>query len=145
MACKQLDMSFTNTDIAVANTATTALIRRISEICLPANSAFQRELLLPMLSHLSHTNDHRWLTWVGAYHLKKAQCEEAGLNWQRLLQVITRPHTNDSLKVARKAATTGTSHTIVLLTEQRLTNDQLNELEACANTGNTQILIVCFR
>lgn len=146
MACTQLDIGFvTDREVEPANSVNTPAISRISEIGLPANSMIQRELLLPMLSHLSRASDHRWLTWVGIHHLKKNQCEQAGLDWHRLLQVMTRPGSMDAWHVARKAAATGTSHAVVLLTEQRLTNQQIDELETSAAQGNSQILVVYLR
>ena len=146
MACTQLDIGFaTSGEFNPADSANTPAISRISEIGLPANSMIQRDVLLPMLSHLSRANDHRWLTWVGIHHLKKSQCEQVGLDWHRLLQVMTRPGSMDALNVARKAAATGTSHAVVLLTEQRLSNQQMNELEASAAQGDSQILVVYLR
>jgi cell division inhibitor SulA len=146
MACMQLDINFAHAATLSAKAlGSETPISRISEIGLPANSMIQRDVLLPMLSHLSRANDHRWLTWVGTHHLKKSQCEQVGLDWHRLLQVMTRPNSLDALNVARKAAATGTSHAVVLLTEQRLSNEQMNQLEISANQGNSQILVVYLR
>lgn len=146
MANTQLDIGFaSNSEFNTADSTNTPVISRISEIGLPANSMIQRDVLLPMLSHLSRANDHRWLTWVGIHHLKKSQCEQVGLDWHRLLQVMTRPGSMDALNVARKAAATGTSHAVVLLTEQRLSNQQMNELETSAAQGDSQILVVYLR
>ncbi len=61
---------------------------RISEFIFPGDPRQQLPLILPMLSHLSHCGDSRWLTCVGASFLSKKDCLDFALDWRRLLQVL---------------------------------------------------------
>src|ERR1044072_1428579 len=60
--------------------------QRIMEFVFPGEARQQLPLILPVLAHLSHNNDERWLTCIGSEFVSKKDCQLFNINRQRLLQ-----------------------------------------------------------
>jgi cell division inhibitor SulA len=125
-----------------ANSPLTAT--NISEFIFPGEPRQQLPLILPVLSHLSHCGDSRWLTCIGTSFLAKKDCADFGLDWRRLLQVLPSARC-DVFELASRALAAGKSHTVVCLIPTAASQLQLQSLEQAARAGDGRCILIRCR
>lgn len=116
---------------------------RVVEFIIPKISLRQLEFILPLLGHLSYSEDPRWVTCIGSLLLSKKDCLQFGLNRYRLLQVLPSQRCN-VVDIAERALTAGKSHTVFCQTEA-LSEQDLARLEIAAAHGQARCVIVRSR
>jgi cell division inhibitor SulA len=138
------------TDLFTSVPATPApRVQRISEFVFPAGirdqgRALPLSLVLTMLGHLSHSADSRWLSCIGLPHTSKRECLQAGLDWQRFLQVF--PSSRIAmLDLVERVLQAGRSHTVVCWLPAELSERDLMRLENAAAAGNCQGILIRHR
>lgn len=116
----------------------------IMEFVCAAGAPRRLPLWLPMVAHLSRERDDRWLTCIGAGLLTKLDCQQAEVNWQRLLQVLPNGRYGE-LELVERALAAGKSHTVVC--RMRLAPDTRGRqrLAAAARAGRCQALLIYSR
>lgn len=112
----------------------------LNEICLSGNGHLARSLLAGMLLELSGRSDDRWLCWVAQRPLKPLLDAGASLRGQRILQVAASPDT--LCKITCRALESGRSHTVAVLIESELSDDQRQQLSTAAQAGSAECLII---
>ena len=118
---------------------------RISEFIFPGDPRHQLPLILPVLGHLSHSGDSRWLTCIGSHFLSKKDCAEFNLDRKRLLQVLPSARC-DVFELGERALAAGKSHTVVCLTSAaEISLQQLLALEHAARAGGCRCILVRCR
>jgi cell division inhibitor SulA len=134
---------------AVGPATPTPQVQRISEFVFPASIREQGRplplsMVLAMLGHLSHSADSRWLSCIGLPHTSKRECLQAGLDWQRFLQVF--PSSRIAmLDLVERVLQAGRSHTVVCWLPAELSERDLMRLESAAATGNCQGILIRHR
>lgn len=116
----------------------------IVEFVFPGAAWRQLGLILPVLGHLSHSGDQRWLTCIGSLLLTKKDCRQYGLNWQRLLQVLPSPRC-EVLDIAERALQAGRSHTVVCVVDAALSAAQTAKLNQAARAGGCRCIVIRSR
>jgi len=133
---------------AIARTThhNSAPCERIIEVVVPAeqNERPQLTLVLPLLAHLSNSNDGRWLTCIGPSFVAKRDCQRYGINWKRLLQVLPNQRVDHS-DLCERALATGRSHTVAFLVDEAPSAELLARLERAARQGNCQGIVIHTR
>ncbi|MDB6062850.1 MAG: hypothetical protein JWM78_2953 [Verrucomicrobiaceae bacterium] len=120
-------------------------VDRVSEFIFSGEPRQQFSLLLPVLSHLSHKGDSRWLTCIGTSFLSKKDCADFDLDWRRLLQVLPSSRC-DVFDIATRALTAGKSHTVVCFASSAaISQQQLLVLEQAARVGECRCIVVRYR
>jgi cell division inhibitor SulA len=114
---------------------------RISEFIFPGDPRQQLPLILPMLSHLSHCGDSRWLMCVGASFLSKKDCLDFALDWRRLLQVLPSARC-DVFELTARALAAGKSHTLICMAPVEASPQQIALLEQAARSGNCRCILI---
>lgn len=119
---------------------------RIIEVVVPAerNERPQLTLVLPLLAHLSNSNDGRWLTCIGPSFVSKHDCQRYGINWKRLLQVLPNQRVDHS-DLCERALAAGRSHTVAFLVDEPPSAELLARLERAARQGNCQGIVIHTR
>ncbi len=119
---------------------------RIVEVVVPAerNERPQLTLVLPLLAHLSNSNDGRWLTCIGPSFVSKRDCQRYGINWKRLLQVLPKQRVDNS-DLCERALAAGRSHTVAFLVDEPPSTELLARLERAARQGNCQGIVIHTR
>lgn len=115
----------------------------ISELILPSWEQASFELLLPMVSHLSHQAGERWLTWLGKTNLSKGIGLKHELN-RKNIRTIASANDEETLWMTWDALNNGTSAFVVASFElsSTVTQKERAQLEqACAN-GQCRALII---
>lgn len=121
-----------------------ARVQRITQLVLPDQLHHHWPLILPMLSHLSQLADSRWLSCIGLVHAHKKDCQQYGLNWQRLLQVF--PNNRCAVfELTERALNAGRSHTVVSWLPQAPSPAELLRLERAAANGRCQGIVIHSR
>ncbi len=123
------------------NTATQP--SRIVEFVVPNISLDALAFILPLLGHLSFSEDPRWVTCIGSLLLSKKACRQFGLNRYRLLQVLPSQRCN-VVDIAERALSAGKSHTVFCQVETISAQD-LSKLEQAAERGQARCVIVRCR
>jgi cell division inhibitor SulA len=139
-----MNMAFANLSLLPAHDEQRADIERITEFVFPDQLQQHWSLILPLLSHLSHLPDSRWLSCIGLLHAQKKDCQQFGLNWQRLLQVF--PNNRCAVfELTERVLQAGKSHTVVSWLPHAPTAGELARLEAAATNGHCQGIIIHSR
>lgn len=118
-------------------------ISRVVEFVVPQISLAELAFILPLLGHLSYSEDPRWVTCIGSPLLSKKDCRQFGLNRFRLLQVLPSQRCN-VVDIAERALLAGKSHTVFCQTETVSIQD-LGRLEQAALKGMARCVIVRSR
>lgn len=116
---------------------------RIVEFVVPQISLPELAFIFPLLSHLSYSEDPRWVTCIGSLLLSKKDCRQFGLNRYRLLQVLPSQRCN-VVDIAERALLAGKSHTVFCQAETVSAQDLLH-LEQAAARGQARCVIVRSR
>lgn len=116
---------------------------RISEISMPGNTSVSRTLIAGMLLELSASSDQRWVCWVGERPLKPLLDAGAQLRGKQILQVVSNKSDN-LIDITSRALSSGKSHTVALLSQQVLTENQRKAIDMAAQKGNSECLIIYF-
>lgn len=114
----------------------------ITELVLTQNAPEQHQLLLPMIAHLSKS-EQRWLTWLSPGPIDRGLLEEYRVNL-RTIRLIHAPKQSDSRWILWEALAEGNSHTVIA-SPGRLSDKDLKQLEAAAYKGACQGLLLRLR
>lgn len=127
------------------NNQATLLKPGVSELMIPAWEQASLELLLPMLSHLSHQADDRWLTWIGQPCLSKQIAKMHQLNRSNV-RMINSQNDEETLWLMWDALNNGTSAFVVATFESPtcVTHKERKLLEKACFSGNARALVVKF-
>lgn len=113
----------------------------ITEILIPGN-AWEQDLVLPMLAHLSRQNssEQKWFTWISPQPLTKDQLERFDFNCTRIRWIKS---TSDaySLWLLWEALSNGNSDTVVAIFD-KLNEAQRSDLEQAAEIGKTKGIVL---
>ena len=100
-------------------------------------------MVLPMLAHLSHQSDKRWLTWISPTKISKPLLEAYGFSLGRVRLVHTASD-QESKRALQKALANGNSETVVA--ELNAIGEQERRgLETACTIGESQGLILRAR
>jgi cell division inhibitor SulA len=121
----------------------TSIISRIVEFVVPEVSLQQLAFIFPLLGHLSHSEDPRWLTCIGTVLLSKKDCRLFGLNRYRLLQVLPSQRCN-VVDITERALAAGKCHTVFCQTNI-ISKQALTRLEQAAEYGQARCVIARSR
>lgn len=115
---------------------------RISELHIPAANQMSRQLLLSgILRELNDSDDSRWACWIANTPVKGLLSESARKTGHHLLQVLAR-ETREIAPLAIRALQSGRSHTVVVLLNRILDDDEYQQLEMAARRGQADCLII---
>jgi SOS-response cell division inhibitor, blocks FtsZ ring formation len=113
----------------------------LTEIVLPVSGSDfigNFEMVLPMLAHLSHQTQNRWLTWITTTEISKADLSTYGFQLQNV-QVV-RVNQKDVSWVLWEALSNGTSSTVVANVEH-LSKLDFDNFDSACRQGNCRGLI----
>ena len=112
----------------------------VTEIVLSSQAHLSRTLLAAMLMQLSGQTEERWLCWVAGRPLKPLLDACSKDRGQRILQVVA--NGGSLCNIAARALERGKSHTVAVLINTPLSNEQRNALQHAAKTGNAECLVI---
>ena len=115
----------------------------VTELILSKECQQQAGLILPMLAFLSQQVQHQWITWVGPPHIDRQLLARHGVDLSKIRLIHTN-HVEDILWMTWEALAAGTSHTVIA-SPGKLHDRQLYQLEAAAQTGQSQGLLLRIR
>lgn len=115
----------------------------LTEIVLPAGDEPDYDIVLPMLAHLSHQSENRWLTWIAPRGITKARLLAFGFNLQRV-QVISCNSKRDLPWLLWEALNNGTSATVVADIDG-FSEQDMEKLELAASQGQCRALLLRHR
>jgi len=114
----------------------------ITELVLTQRAPEQRQLLLPMIAHLSKSH-RRWLTWLTPGPIDRGLLEAYHVDL-RTIRLIHTPKQSDSRWILWEALAEGNSHTVIA-SPGRLNERDLKQLEVAAFKGACQGLLLRLR
>jgi len=114
----------------------------LTELIVPS-TLDSLNLLLPMLSHTSHTPDHRWISIIDSPALSKDALTRYGANTKRFQRIYHKANSS-YFQLLYNMIRSGTSKMIIAQHKQ-LTRHQLQVLEATACACGTQCLLLRAR
>lgn len=120
-----------------------ASLGSITELVLTHNAPDQTCILLPMLAHLSHSNQDRWLTWISPGPIDRQLLDQYGVDASKL-RLIHIPSDQDSRWVVWQALAEGNSHTVIA-SPGLLGDREIARFEEAALAGNCQGLMLRLR
>ncbi|MGD8176494.1 cell division inhibitor SulA [Marinimicrobium sp. ARAG 43.8] len=115
----------------------------ITELVLTHNAPEQTQLLLPMIAHLSRTQNNRWVTWISPGPVDRQLLERYGVD-SRAIRLIHAPESADSRWILWEALAKGNSHTVIA-SPGALNEREMKQLEAAAMQGQCQALLLRIR
>ena len=125
----------------------------ITEIILPGQNSDTfsfdtSEIILPMLAHLSHNAQNKWLTWIRSkedfsFRIDKCTLENFGFDLNKL-RIVYCQDSQDSLRIMWNALSNGNSDTVVANSDF-VGKDQLRSLEHAAVKGGARGVLLCYR
>lgn len=115
----------------------------VTEIVLAGETAAALQRVLPMIIHLSHSADPRWLTWITHSPLDRELLLGAGVNPKRL-RIIYLPKAEDLYWVLWDAMACGTSHAVIASTGP-LPDKIVSQLDIAGQQGQTQGVLLRLR
>ena len=127
---------------ATASPEPDAVPSGITELVLTHRAPKQHQLLLPMIAHLSKSHQ-RWLTWLTPSPIDRDLLEEYQVDFQAI-RLIHTPENSDNRWILWEALAEGNSHTVIA-SPGRLSEKDLNQLEAAAHKGGCQGLLLRSR
>ncbi|WP_269618369.1 hypothetical protein [Zhongshania sp. BJYM1] len=113
----------------------------VTEISMRSDAHLSRPMLAAMMVELSGNDDQRWLCWVADRPLKPLLNSGTSQNGQKILQVVSNS-TRDLSEIAIRALERGKSHTVAILLERPLREDERIALENAALAGNAECLVI---
>jgi cell division inhibitor SulA len=121
----------------------TPSIAGVTELVLSRECPDQLALLLPMLAHISHQSEQRWITWVAPQGIHRDRLADYGIDIGKI-RLVHAKKTHDILRITWEALARGNSHT-VLASPGKLTDHSYTQLEMAANVGHSQGLLLRMR
>ncbi|ROS00308.1 cell division inhibitor SulA [Sinobacterium caligoides] len=100
----------------------------------------QELLLLPIISHLSSSDDSRWVTWINPPPLNRSKLKEFGLDQRPILIINTKSQAETNALLLR-CLNNGRSNTVIANIEDDSALDR-RQLCYAANNGNSHCLLV---
>ncbi|WP_281646883.1 SulA-like leucine-rich domain-containing protein [Parendozoicomonas sp. Alg238-R29] len=134
---------FENCSDTKAQPSTITMEERISEVILPSLGFSMAALVAPMLTQLSRSDDHRWLTLVCANLQAKdiAQwLKTTGVVINNLL-LLTAENNEGCLNLSNKVLAAGNSHTVINWTHG-IDQKAMAQLEQSASAGDCAGIII---
>lgn len=113
----------------------------VTEISMRSDAHLSRPMLAAMMMELSENDDQRWLCWVADRPLKPLLNSGTNQNGQKILQVVSNS-TRDLSEIAIRALERGKSHTVAILLERPLREDERIALETAALAGSAECLVI---
>ena len=139
-ARKSLSIDCTNQKSSSSKLETSKSEKGLTEIVLSDNTQQSLSMVLPMLAHISHQNQDKWLTWIAPHGVSKETIKEYNFANHKVRLVHTSDQSN-ILKLFQDALSNGTSDTVVVNIDA-LSEDARMQLEQASNSGNTNGLIL---
>ncbi|MBU2885131.1 hypothetical protein KO507_05060 [Gilvimarinus agarilyticus] len=112
----------------------------LTELVLTHGAAQSWAMVMPMIAHLSHQSDGRWLTWITRETIPHELLQRYDVDTTRLRLV----HCKDDEKqlwVSWDALALGNSHTVIA-SPGKLGRQALAQLEQAANQGHCHGLLL---
>jgi len=113
----------------------------VTEITMRSDAHLSRPMLAAMMIELSSNADQRWLCWVADRPLKPLLNAESHLHDRKILQVVSNTK-RDLSEIAIRALERGKSHTVAVLLERPLRDDEREALELAALAGSAECLVI---
>ncbi|CAA0108337.1 hypothetical protein [Zhongshania aliphaticivorans] len=114
---------------------------KVTEITMRSDAHLSRPMLAAMMIELSSNSDQRWLCWVADRPLKPLLNAEAHQHDRKILQVVSNTK-RDLSEIAIRALERGKSHTVAVLLERPLRDDEREALELAALAGSAECLVI---
>jgi cell division inhibitor SulA len=114
---------------------------QVTEITMRSDAHLSRPMLAAMMIELSGNSDQRWLCWVADRPLRPLLNANIHQHGQKILQVVSNS-TRDLSEIAIRALERGKSHTVAILLERPLRDDEREALEAAALEGSAECLVI---
>ncbi|MFT6157059.1 hypothetical protein [Zhongshania sp.] len=114
---------------------------QVTEITMRSDAHLSRPMLAAMMIELSGNSDQRWLCWVADRPLRPLLNANIHQHCQKILQVVSNS-TRDLSEIAIRALERGKSHTVAILLERPLRDDEREALEAAALEGSAECLVI---
>lgn len=113
----------------------------VTEITMRSDAHLSRPMLAAMMIELSSNADQRWLCWVADRPLKPLLSAESHQHDRKILQVVSNTK-RDLSEIAIRALERGKSHTVAVLLERPLRDDEREALELAALAGSAECLVI---
>lgn len=111
----------------------------VTEIIVQNDDFNSMPMLMPLLAQLS--NDDRWFVWIAPpVLLPKQLLLNAGIDLQKVI-LLNPDSKHSTFELAKQALSTGTSHAVISW-PGFLSDEQLNELESAATTGQSHGIVI---
>ena len=117
---------------------------QITEITMHSEAHLSKPLLAAMLTQLSANSDQRWLCWVADRPLKPLLSASSRQHGQKILQVVSNTE-RDLCDIAVRALERGKSHTVAILLERDLRDDERQALAIAAKAGAAECLVILMQ
>ncbi|MBW2941972.1 hypothetical protein [Zhongshania aquimaris] len=114
---------------------------QVTEITMRSDAHLSRPMLAAMMIELSSNADQRWLCWVADRPLKPLLNADSHLQGQKILQVVSNSK-RDLSEIGVRALERGKSHTVAIMLERPLRDDERQALEAAALAGSAECLVI---
>ncbi|MFT6578380.1 MAG: cell division inhibitor SulA [Zhongshania sp.] len=114
---------------------------KVTEITMRSDAHLSRPMLAAMMIELSGNSDQRWLCWVADRPLKPLLNADVHQHDRKILQVVSNSD-RDLCEIAVRALERGKSHTVAILLERPLRDDERDALEVAAHAGEAECLVV---
>jgi cell division inhibitor SulA len=114
---------------------------QVTEIAMRSDAHLSRPMLAAMMIELSGNSDQRWLCWVADRPLRPLLNADKHQHGQKILQVVSNS-ARDLSEIAIRALERGKSHTVAILLERPLRDDEREALEAAAVAGSAECLVI---
>ncbi|TQV81366.1 hypothetical protein FKG94_09760 [Exilibacterium tricleocarpae] len=115
----------------------------VTEVVLSGESPAQLQLILPMLAHMSHLDDYRWITWIGDHRLDRRQLDAYGVD-SRKLRLVYPPRAEDVLWITWDALAAGNSHTVIA-SPGKISEAHFRRLDEAAERGDARGIMLRLR
>ncbi|HWV16036.1 MAG TPA: hypothetical protein VN030_11465 [Cellvibrio sp.] len=120
-----------------------APVSGITELILANGSPEQAALLMPMIAFISQSCKNRWVTWIAPLHITRDYLEAYGVD-TRFVRLIHCSDEASRLWITWESLAAGNSHTVIS-SPGKLTDREMKQLEAAANQGQCQGLLLRIR
>ncbi|CAA0088300.1 Cell division inhibitor SulA [Zhongshania aliphaticivorans] len=114
---------------------------QVTEITMRSDAHLSRPMLAAMMIELSGNSDQRWLCWVADRPLKPLLNADVHQHNRKILQVVSNSN-RDLCEIAIRALERGKSHTVAILIEKPLRDDEREALKAAALAGSAECLVI---
>ena len=118
-----------------------ALPERVAEWLMPRAGGAWLARSMPLLSDLDGETPQRWLTWVHS-GTRPLLAASTGRRHTRAWRQVLAASREEAIERAERALAAGTSHTVILLVEQRLEGGAMARLEHAARVGQCFCLLL---